>query len=141
MVLQNQLPDKDDGSLSWEDLRRNVRYLNIETRLGYLSMQKKMLKFIEEALNYYKMMIIQYLIKWMPVILFILLLLIDRKNTAQVIGYISLLLTYTIILVARILYAKRQWHSDPVTSKISKDKNIQKMSDFQSKLEEISNNE
>ena len=51
VVLQNELPDKDDGSLSWEALRRNVRYLNIETRLGYLSMQKKMLKFIEEALN------------------------------------------------------------------------------------------
>ena len=51
VVLQNQLPDKDDGSLSWEALRRNVRYLNIETRLGYLSMQKKMLKFIEETLN------------------------------------------------------------------------------------------
>ncbi len=51
VVLQNKFPDKDDGSLSWEALRRNVRYLNIETRLGYLSMQKKMLKFIEETLN------------------------------------------------------------------------------------------
>ena len=51
VVLQNKLPDKDDGSLSWEALRRDVRYLNIETRLGYLSMQKKMLKFIEETLN------------------------------------------------------------------------------------------
>ena len=51
MVLQNKFPDKDDGSLSWEALRRDVRYLNIETRLGYLSMQKKMLKFIEETLN------------------------------------------------------------------------------------------
>ena len=87
------------------------------------------------------MKIIQHLLKWMPVILFVLLLLIDRKNIAQVIGYISLLLTYTIILVARILDAKKQWHSDPVTSKISKDKNIQKMRDFQNKLEEISNNE
>ena len=51
VVLQNKFPDKDDGSLSWEALRRDVRYLNIETRLGYLSMQKKMLKFIEETLN------------------------------------------------------------------------------------------
>ena len=47
IVLQNKLPEKDDGSLSWEALRRNVRYLNVETRLGYLSKQKKMLKFIE----------------------------------------------------------------------------------------------
>ena len=51
VVLQNKLPDKDDGSLSWESLRRNVRYINVETRLGYLSKQKKMLKFIEDSLN------------------------------------------------------------------------------------------
>ena len=46
VVLQNELPERDDGSLSWEALRRNVRYLNIETRLGYLSKQKAMLKYI-----------------------------------------------------------------------------------------------
>ena len=51
VVLQNELPEMDDGSLSWEALRRNVRYLNIETRLGYLSKQKAMLKYIEDNLN------------------------------------------------------------------------------------------
>jgi hypothetical protein len=51
VVLQNELPERDDGSLSWEALRRNVRYLNIETRLGYLSKQKAMLKYIEDNLN------------------------------------------------------------------------------------------
>lgn len=51
VVLQNELPEWDDGSLSWEALRRNVRYLNIETRLGYLSKQKAMLKYIEDNLN------------------------------------------------------------------------------------------
>ena len=51
VVLQNKLPKKDDGSLSWEALRRNVRYLNVETRLGYLSKQKKMLNFIEKVLG------------------------------------------------------------------------------------------
>ena len=51
VVLQNKLPKNDDGSLSWEALRRNIRYLNIETRLGYLSKQKKMLRFIEKELN------------------------------------------------------------------------------------------
>tara|TARA_B100001142_G_scaffold269358_1_gene274984 strand:+ start:1077 stop:1844 length:768 start_codon:yes stop_codon:yes gene_type:complete len=51
VVLQNKLPDNDDGSLSWEALRRNIRYLNIETRLGYLSKQKKMLRFVEENLD------------------------------------------------------------------------------------------
>ena len=51
VVLQNILPEKDDGSLSWEALRRNIRYLNIETRLGYLTQQKKMLSFVENNLN------------------------------------------------------------------------------------------
>ena len=51
VVLQIEIPEKDDGSLSWEALRRNVRYLNVETRLGYLTKQKKMLRFIETTLN------------------------------------------------------------------------------------------
>ena len=51
VVLQNILPEKDDGSLSWEAVRRNIRYLNIETRLGYLTQQKKMLSFVENNLN------------------------------------------------------------------------------------------
>ena len=52
VVLQNKLPDKDnDGSLSWEALRRNVRYINVETRLGYLSKQKQMLDYIAKYLN------------------------------------------------------------------------------------------
>ena len=40
VVLQNILPENDDGSLSWEALRRGVRYLNIETRLGTLLNRK-----------------------------------------------------------------------------------------------------
>ena len=51
IVLQNKLPDKDDGSLSWALLKNNVRYINVETRLGYLNQQKKILSFIEEELN------------------------------------------------------------------------------------------
>ena len=51
IVLQNIYPDHDDGSLSWEALRRGVRYLNIETRLGYLTQQKKMLSFVESNLD------------------------------------------------------------------------------------------
>ena len=50
VVLQEKLPKKDDGSLSWAAIRNNVRYVNIETRLGWLSQQKKMLNFIEENL-------------------------------------------------------------------------------------------
>ena len=51
IVLQNTFPEKDDGSLSWEALRRGVRYLNIETRLGYLTQQKKMMSFVQNTLN------------------------------------------------------------------------------------------
>ena len=51
IVLQNIFPDDDDGSLSWEALRRGVRYLNIETRLGHLTQQKKMLSFVESNLD------------------------------------------------------------------------------------------
>ena len=87
------------------------------------------------------MKIIQSLIRWMPIILFFLLLFLDRKNTIHVTAYIFLLFSYTIILIARILDAKKEWHQDPKTSKISKDMSIQKMSDFQNKLEEISNEE
>ena len=46
LVLQDQLRTKDDGSLSWAALRDDIRYINIETRLGWLSKQRKMLKFV-----------------------------------------------------------------------------------------------
>ena len=85
--------------------------------------------------------IIQIIIKWMPIILFILLLMIDRDNNIHVMSYITLLLSYTIVLVSRILYAKKEWHSDPKTSKISSDKNIQKMSDFLEKMDGLSEEE
>ena len=85
--------------------------------------------------------IIQTLIKWMPIILFALLLMIDRNNLLQVIGYILLLLFYTLILVSKILQAKKEWHSDPKTSKISSDKKIQKMSDFLEKMDELKEEE
>ena len=85
--------------------------------------------------------IIQTLIKWMPIILFALLLMIDRDNLLQVIGYILLLLFYTLILVSKILQAKKEWHNDPKTSKISSDKKIQKMSDFLEKMDELKREE
>ena len=45
------------------------------------------------------------------------------------------------ILVAKILNARNEWHSDPKTSKISGDKNIQKMSDFLEKMDELGEEE
>lgn len=67
--------------------------------------------------------------------------MIDRDNNIHVMSYITLLLSYTVILVSRILYAKKEWHSDPKTSKISSDKNIQKMSDFLEKMDGLSEEE
>lgn len=51
VLLQNKIPERDDGSLSWAALKYNVRYVNIETRLGYLTKQKKMLTFIANTLQ------------------------------------------------------------------------------------------
>ena len=51
VVLQSRIPKLDDGSLSWEALRRNIRYINVETRLGYLTKQKNILKFVQETLD------------------------------------------------------------------------------------------
>ncbi len=87
------------------------------------------------------LVILTGLIRWMPVILFVLLLLLDRENFTHVVAYIILLLSYTLILVAKILHAKNEWHNDPKTSKISGDMNIQKMSDFLEKMEELSEEE
>lgn len=51
VVLQENSPKKDNGSLSWAAIDNNVRYINIETRLGWLSMQKRMLAYIEKNLQ------------------------------------------------------------------------------------------
>lgn len=51
VILQDEMPDEDNGSLSWAAIRNGVRYINIETRLGWLSQQKKMLRFVEDSLE------------------------------------------------------------------------------------------
>ena len=50
VVLQEKSPIKDNGSLSWAAINNNVRYINIETRLGWLSVQKRMLAYVEKNL-------------------------------------------------------------------------------------------
>ena len=50
VVLQSGQSASDDGSLSRMAARKNVRYINIETRLGYLSVQRKMLQYVVEHL-------------------------------------------------------------------------------------------
>ena len=51
VVLQNIIDEDNNGSLSWSALENGVRYVNIETRLGWLSQQRKMLKFVETSLR------------------------------------------------------------------------------------------
>lgn len=51
IVLQNAINIDNDGSLSWAAIQKGVRYINIETRLGWLSQQRKMLNFVEKELN------------------------------------------------------------------------------------------
>ena len=70
----------------------------------------------------------------MPLILFVLLLMVDRENTFHVVGYITLLLSYTGILVSKILYAKEEWHNE-FNNNIGKGSDeIDKMSDYQDQL-------
>ena len=51
IVLQSTMKEKNDGSLSWAAIDNGVRYINIETRLGWLSQQRKMLDFVENILR------------------------------------------------------------------------------------------
>ncbi len=77
---------------------------------------------------------IQRLIRWMPLILFVLLLMVDRDNVYQVGGYLILLFSYTGILILKILYAKEQWHKEFDGNALGRNSSIEKMSDFQKEL-------
>ena len=83
--------------------------------------------------------LIQRLIRWMPLILLFLLFMVDRNKVVHQVGYIVLLLSYTAILILRILYAKENWHREFSTDDISKDSKVEKMSDYKSKLIEKDN--
>ena len=83
--------------------------------------------------------LIQRLIRWMPLILLFLLFMVDRNKVVHQVGYIVLLLSYTVILILRILYAKENWHREFSTDDIAKDSKVEKMSDYESKLIEDDN--
>ena len=83
--------------------------------------------------------LIQRLIRWMPLVLLFLLFMVDRNKVVHQVGYIVLLLSYTAILILRILYAKENWHREFSTDDISKDSKVEKMSDYKSKLIEKDN--
>ena len=79
--------------------------------------------------------IIQKLIGWMPLVLFFLLIMVDRENSFHVVGFISLLLSYATILIMRILYAKERWHEEFDSGELGQNISIQKMSELKEKLE------
>ena len=79
--------------------------------------------------------IIQKIIKLMPLVLFFMLIFVDREDKMQVFGFLFLLFTYTIILVSRILYAKKVWHKEFNDENYAKDENILKMKDLIKKFD------
>ena len=79
--------------------------------------------------------IIQKIIKVMPLVLFFMLIFVDREDKIQVFSFLFLLFAYTIILVSRILYAKKVWHKEFNDKNYAEDENILKMKDLIKKFD------
>ena len=77
---------------------------------------------------------VRKILKWMPLILLLMLLMIDRNNTFHKIGYIFLLISYSSVIVLKILHAKEEWHKEFDSDNLGKDQAIKKMGDYQKKL-------
>ena len=71
----------------------------------------------------------------MPIILLFMLIFIDRNNKVYVGGFLLLLFLYTIILVTRILYAKKVWHKEFNDKDYANDAGIIKMQDLTEKFD------
>jgi len=71
----------------------------------------------------------------MPIILLLMLIFIDRNNKVYVGGFLLLLFLYTIILVTRILYAKKVWHKEFNDKDYANDASIIKMRDLIEKFD------
>ena len=78
---------------------------------------------------------IQIIIKFSPLVLFIMLIFINREDKLQVIGFLGLLFLYTTIIVIRILYAKKVWHDEFNDKDYENDPNIKKMQDLINKFD------
>ena len=77
---------------------------------------------------------LQKFFKWLPLILLIFLFIIDRHNPLHVALYIAILLTYSGILVLKILYTKELWHKE-FDHKIYDDNGkLEKLSDVKEKM-------
>ena len=79
--------------------------------------------------------VVQKIIRLMPIILLLMLVFIDRNNKVYVGAFLLLLFLYTIILVARILYARRVWHKEFNDKDYANDASIKKMQDLIEKFD------
>ena len=64
-----------------------------------------------------------------------MLVFIDRNNEVYVGAFLLLLFLYTIILVARILYARKVWHKEFNDKDYANDESIIKMQDLIEKFD------
>ena len=79
--------------------------------------------------------VVQKIIRLMPIILLLMLVFIDRNNKVYVGAFLVLLFLYTIILVARILYARKVWHKEFNDKDYANDASIIKMQDLIEKFD------
>tara|TARA_Y100001970_G_scaffold169407_1_gene207122 strand:+ start:2091 stop:2342 length:252 start_codon:yes stop_codon:yes gene_type:complete len=79
--------------------------------------------------------LVQKIIRLMPLVLLLMLIFVDRNNAVHVIGFLFLLFLYTIILIAKILYAKKVWHEEFNDKNYANDDNIIKMQDLIEKFD------
>ena len=79
------------------------------------------------------------IIKWLPLVLLLFLFLIDRDNVIHVSIYIFTLIFYTIILIFKILDAKRMWHNEFDVEEISKKSSVDKVSELSDELKKQEN--
>ena len=79
--------------------------------------------------------VVQKIIRLMPIILLLMLVFIDRNNKVYVGAFLVLLFLYTIILVARILYAKKVRHKEFNDKDYANDASIIKLQDLIEKFD------
>ena len=85
------------------------------------------------------MIVMRKIIKWLPLVLLLFLFLIDRDNVIHVSIYIFTLIFYTIILIFKILDAKRMWHNEFDVEEISKKSSVDKVAELSDELKKQEN--
>tara|TARA_A100001011_G_scaffold348080_1_gene385659 strand:- start:633 stop:890 length:258 start_codon:yes stop_codon:yes gene_type:complete len=85
------------------------------------------------------MIVMRKIIKWLPLVLLLFLFLIDRDNVLHVSIYIFTLIFYTIILIFKILDAKRMWHNEFDVEEISKKSSVDKVAELSDELKKQEN--